>query len=219
MYRTPEWNYDPNEDIIDRMRKRKQKSFVNYSLVAINIIIFFLVELTGGADNAEHMIQCGAAYTPLLQEGEYYRLFTSMFLHFDLRHLLNNMVLLFFLGDYVERYLGKIKYIIVYLGGGILGSLFSYRIEIQQGESVISAGASGAIFAVLGSMVMLLLINRGRLEDLSLLRVAVMAGLSLYVGFQSSGVDGFAHLGGFIGGMLLTAVIGMMQKIRRKQSR
>ncbi len=200
-------HYNPNEDIIDRMRKRPQKSIVNYLLVAANLILFLLLELTGGSENTEHMIRWGAAYTPLIQGGEYYRLFTCMFLHFGLQHLLNNMLLLFFLGDYMERFLGKVRYLILYLLGGFLASLFSYWTELRQGREVVSAGASGAIFALLGGLVVLLLLHRGRLEDLSLPRVLLMAVLSLVVGFQSSGVDAMAHLGGFLAGAGLTFML------------
>lgn len=207
MQNIPEWQYHPNEDIIDRMRRRRQKCIMNLIIIAVNVILFLAAEATGGSENTEHMVRLGASYTPLVEGGEYWRLFTSMFLHFGLAHLLNNMVLLFFLGDYMERFLGKVRYLILYLGGGILGNIFSYWSELQQGRQVVSAGASGAIFAVLGGLVVLLLIHRGRLEDLSLPRVLLMAALSLYVGFRSAGVDGFAHLGGFLGGALLTAAM------------
>ncbi len=207
MQNIPEWQYHPNEDIIDRMRRRRQKCIMNLIIIAVNVILFLAAEATGGSENTEHMVRLGASYTPLVEGGEYWRLFTSMFLHFGLAHLLNNMVLLFFLGDYMERFLGKVRYLILYLGGGILGNIFSYWSELQQGRQVVSAGASGAIFAVLGGLVVLLLIHRGRLEDLSLPRVLLMAALSLYVGFRSAGVDGFAHLGGFLGGALLAAAM------------
>ena len=207
MQNIPEWQYHPNEDIIDRMRRRRQKCIMNLIIIAVNVILFLAAEATGGSENTEHMVRLGASYTPLVEGGEYWRLFTSMFLHFGLAHLLNNMVLLFFLGDYMERFLGKVRYLILYLGGGILGNIFSYWSELQQGRQVVSAGASGAIFAVLGGLVVLLLIHRGRLEDLSLSRVLLMAALSLYVGFRSAGVDGFAHLGGFLGGALLAAAM------------
>lgn len=207
MQNIPEWQYHPNEDIIDRMRRRRQKCIMNLIIIAVNVILFLAAEATGGSENTEHMVRLGASYTPLVEGGEYWRLFTSMFLHFGLAHLLNNMVLLFFLGDYMERFLGKVRYLILYLGGGILGNIFSYWSELQQGRQVVSAGASGAIFAVLGGLVVLLLLHRGRLEDLSLPRVLLMAALSLYVGFRSAGVDGFAHLGGFLGGALLAAAM------------
>ena len=153
------------------------------------------------------MIRWGAAYTPLIQAGEYYRLFTCMFLHFGFQHLLNNMLLLFFLGDYVERFIGKVRYLILYLAGGFLASLFSYLQDLQQGQDTVSAGASGAVFAVLGGLIVLILLHRGRLEDLTLPRVLIMALLSLWVGFQSVGVDGFAHLGGFLAGAALMLLL------------
>ena len=210
MQNIPEWQYHPNEDIIDRMRRRRQKCIMNLIIIAVNVILFLAAEATGGSENTEHMVRMGASYTPLVEGGEYWRLFTSMFLHFGLAHLLNNMVLLFFLGDYMERFLGKVRYLILYLGGGILGNIFSYWSELQQRRQVVSAGASGAIFAVLGGLVVLLLIHRGRLEDLSLPRVLLMAALSLYVGFRSAGVDGVAHLGGFLGGALLAAAMKLL---------
>ena len=215
MQNTPEWQYHPNEDIIDRMRRRKQKCVINLIIIAVNVLVFLAAELTGGSENAEHMVQMGASYTPYVAGGEYYRLFTSMFLHFGLAHLLNNMVLLFFLGDYMERFLGKVRYLILYLGGGFLGNVFSFWAELRQGREVVSAGASGAIFAVLGGLVILLLIHRGRMEDLSLPRVLLMAALSLYVGFRSAGVDGFAHLGGFLGGALLTVIMKLLPGRRK----
>ena len=140
-----------NEDIIDRMIKRKDKSWANLCLIGANLLLFLLVELTGSTGDTAQMIRWGAAYTPLIQAGEYYRLFTCMFLHFGFQHLLNNMLLLFFLGDYVERFIGKVRYLILYLAGGFLASLFSYLQDLQQGQDTVSAGASGAVFAVLGA--------------------------------------------------------------------
>ncbi len=203
----PEDYYNPGEDAIERMLRRKDKSWVNYCLMAACLVLFLLTELTGDSEDALHMVRWGAAYTPLIREGETWRLFTCMFLHFGFQHLLNNLLLLFFLGDYVERALGKVRYLILYLGGGMAASLFSYWQDLRQGQDTVSAGASGAIFAVLGGLVALLLLNRGRLEDLTLPRVLLMAGLSLLVGFQSVGVDGFAHLGGFLAGVLLLLIL------------
>ena len=196
-----------NEDIIDRMIKRKDKSWANLCLIGANLLLFLLVELTGSTGDTAQMIRWGAAYTPLIQAGEYYRLFTCMFLHFGFQHLLNNMLLLFFLGDYVERFIGKVRYLILYLAGGFLASLFSYLQNLQQGQDTVSAGASGAVFAVLGGLIVLILLHRGRLEDLTLPRVLIMALLSLWVGFQSVGVDGFAHLGGFLAGAALMLLL------------
>lgn len=216
-------SYDPNEDIVDRMRKRSKNS-INRFLVISNVLVFLAVTLTGGTESTRHMIDSGAAYAPLIAEGEYYRLFTSMFLHFGIQHLTNNMLLLLFLGDYLERAVGKLRYLVIYLGGGIIGNLCSYLHElflIKTGKApAVSAGASGAIFAAVGAMLVLLAFRKGKLEDLTFRRMAIMAGLSLMVGFQSSNVDNFAHLGGFFAGAFLMAVLYPgMEKIRKKGKR
>lgn len=216
-------SYDPNEDIVDRMWKRSKNS-INLFLVISNVLVFFAVTLTGGTESTRHMIDSGAAYAPLITEGEYYRLFTSMFLHFGIQHLTNNMLLLLFLGDYLERAVGKFRYLVIYLGGGIIGNLCSYLHElflIKTGKApAVSAGASGAIFAAVGAMLVLLAFRKGKLEDLTFRRMAIMAGLSLMVGFQSSNVDNFAHLGGFFAGAFLMAVLYPgMEKIRKKGKR
>ena len=117
--------YDSGEDALERILHRKQKSWVMLVILVINVAVFFYAEATEGSDDVQHMIKLGAAYTPLIRQGEYYRLFTSMFLHFGPGHLFSNMLALFFLGDFMERYLGKIGFLLVYLGGGLCGNLFS----------------------------------------------------------------------------------------------
>lgn len=191
-----------NEDIIDEMR-RSPVCWMNYIIIGINIVVFVLVEATGSSLDAAHMVKWGAAYTPLIKQGEYYRLFTCMFLHFGIEHLLNNMFLLFFVGYYLEQSMGKIWYLIIYLGGGLLGSLSSWAMEIAQGTEIVSAGASGAIFAVLGALVIIVWGYRGHKGNLSVRRLLAMIAFSVYVGFRSTGVDNLAHVGGLIGGALL----------------
>ena len=205
-----------NEDFIEQMIHRKDKSIVNFIIIAVNIAVFFIVETTGGSDDLYHMLDCGASFAPLIQSGEYYRLFTCMFLHFGFQHLFSNMLLLFFVGDYMERYLGKIKYLILYIGGGLCGNLLSYAIELKNGENVVSAGASGAIFAVLGGLAVSALINKGRLYELSLKRILLMVALSLWTGFTSTGVDGFAHLGGFLGGGAIACIYALPSIFKKR---
>ena len=112
--------YNPNEDFIERML-RNPKNVLNLIMIAVNILVFLLVTLTGGSNDMENMIRWGAAYTPLIQAGETYRLFTSMFLHFGISHLFNNMLLLLFVGDYLEKTVGKPVYLAVYMLGGLAG--------------------------------------------------------------------------------------------------
>ena len=80
-----------------------KKAPVTVLLILANILVFTAVEFTGGSEDTMHMLQCGAAYTPAIMQGEYYRIFTSMFLHFGPQHLGNNMLVLFVLGGRLER--------------------------------------------------------------------------------------------------------------------
>ena len=97
----------------------------------------------------------------IIQGGEYYRLFTCMFLHFGIEHLLNNMLVLFVLGSRLEQVIGKIKFLLIYLIGGVLGNVISLLIELRTQDFAVSAGASGAVFAVMGAMIYIVIRNKG----------------------------------------------------------
>lgn len=188
--------------------KRKPMDICNKALVALNLIVFVILEFLGDTEDATFLFEHGAMFPDaVLAQGEWYRLFSCMFLHFGIRHLGNNMVVLFCLGDIMERTMGHVKYVILYLLSGLCGSLLSMEIMLRTGDYAVSAGASGAIFGVIGGLIYVLARNRGRLGDLTAQRLIVMAALSLYLGFTSSGVDNYAHLGGLLAGMALGALL------------
>ena len=185
-----------------------RKELVTAGLILLNILVFFAVEFTGSSQNTMHMLDCGAAYTPMIvQGGEYYRLFTCMFLHFGIEHLLNNMLVLFVLGSRLERVIGKIKFLLIYLLGGVLGNVISLYLELHAQNFAVSAGASGAVFAVMGAMIYIVIRNKGRLGDLSMRQILIMAAFSLYFGFASTGVDNTAHVAGMVSGFLLAVLL------------
>src|SRR5699024_3481221 len=129
---------------------------VNLCMVLLNILVFVVLEFWGNTEDPGFMLGHGASFVPLIVErGEYYRLFTSMFLHFGIEHLFNNMLVLIFLGDMLEKLAGKWRYLLIYLLGGLGGNLLSLAMELRSGEFAVSAGASGAIFAVIGALVFL----------------------------------------------------------------
>ena len=190
------------------MLEELKKEPVTAALMLINLIVFVFVEATGGSQDTMHMIECGAAYTPyILEQGEYYRIFTCMFLHFGIEHLANNMLVLFVLGQRLEPILGKIRFLVIYLLGGMGGSVVSLLMDLKGQEFFISAGASGAVFAVMGAMIYVLLRNRGRVADLSAKQILIMAAYSVYFGFAAGGVDNAAHLGGMACGFVLAALL------------
>ena len=185
-----------------------RKEPVTAGLILLNILVFLAVEFTGSSQNTMHMLDCGAAYTPMIvQGGEYYRLFTCMFLHFGIEHLLNNMLVLFVLGSRLERVIGKIKFLLIYLLGGVLGNIISLYLELHAQNFAVSAGASGAVFAVMGAMIYIAIRNKGRLGDLSMRQILIMAAFSLYFGFASTGVDNTAHVAGMVSGFLLAVLL------------
>ena len=192
------------ENTLEEFRKEP----VTFLLILINVLVFLVSDLTGYSQDVMHMLDLGAAYTPLITEGgEVYRLFTSMFLHFGIAHLLNNMLVLFVLGSRLERAAGKIRFLVIYLLGGVAGNVISLLLELNRCDYSVSAGASGAVFAVMGAMIYIVVRNRGWLEDLSWRQIVVMALFSLYFGFASSGVDNAAHVGGLISGGILAVIL------------
>ena len=181
---------------------------VNLWMVLVNILVFLFLCFRGDVESGRFLLEHGAMYTPLVyEEGEFWRLFTSMFLHFGLQHLVYNMLLLLFMGDMLERHVGAWRYLIIYLGGGLAGNLLSMAVELWTGSCAVSAGASGAIFAVIGALVFLVIRNGGRLPGISGRRLVLMAILSIAEGFTVPGVDNMAHIGGFLGGFLLCALL------------
>ena len=193
---------------------RQTKSFaqeftpVNTALVIINIAVFAVMTFAGSTEDVGFMLGHGAMFVPsVLENKEIYRFFTCMFLHFGFMHLAGNMVVLMFLGDNVERAVGKYKFIIIYILGGLFGSVGSFVYALVYNPGIVSAGASGAIFALIGALLWLVIRNKGRLEDMTTLRMCVLIAYALYNGITSENVDMAAHLFGLLGGFLVAVVV------------
>lgn len=198
-------NRSTAEELRDFLKSRK---LCNLCIVILNIAVFFILEVLGNTKDARFMLAHGAMYEPLvIEQGEYYRLFTSMFLHFSLEHLAYNMLLLLFIGDMLEAAVGKVRYLLIYLIGGLAGNLLSLAVSLSTGDYGVSAGASGAIFAVLGALVCLMLRRWRQVSDAQRKRLLLMAVLSLAQGFTETGVDNMAHLGGFLGGAVVCFLV------------
>lgn len=184
-----------------------KKAYVNGLLIALNVLFFLYLEITGSSENVYFMYTKGAMSAPaVLEDGEYYRLLTAMFMHFGIRHIMNNMLVLFVLGDNLERALGHVKYLIFYLLCGI-GSNWVSMMAHSTDTMTVSAGASGAIFGVVGGLLYVVTANKGRLEDLSTRQLVIMIFFSLYLGYTSAGVDNTAHLSGLVIGIVLAIIL------------
>ena len=186
----------------------QKKAVCTMGIVLINVIVFLYLSFQGMTESGSFILKHGGLYIPYMQQyGEYYRLVTSMFLHFGFAHLCNNMVILFFTGWNLELEIGKIKFLLIYFLGGIGGNLLSAVEEVWTGEYAVSAGASGAIFAVIGALLYIAIRNHGHIGNISGKGIIFMVFCSLYAGFTSTGVGNFAHIGGFVSGFLLAVLL------------
>ncbi|HZJ83026.1 MAG TPA: rhomboid family intramembrane serine protease [Clostridia bacterium] len=181
--------------------------YVSYTLLGANIIIWLLMSFFGIIfkwDQNLQLLVFGAKVNVLVAQGQYWRLFSAMFLHIGLLHLLFNCYALYIYGPAVEKLYGKVKFTLVYIVSGLMGSLLSYTFSPRP-----AAGASGAIFGLLGSLLYF------RKERKSLFQRAFGPGLvmiiviNLMFGFIQPGIDNWGHIGGLLGGYLMGHGLGL----------
>ena len=186
-----------------------KKPIVTYSLIFICILVFILMYVLGnGSTDNYTLLVFGANVDTLTKNGDYYRLFTSMFLHIGILHLLCNMYSLYIIGKEVENVFGKVKYLIIYLLSGIAGSILSLAFN----HNTICAGASGAIFGLLGALLYFGYYYRTYLGVTLTRSIIPVIVLNLIIGFTSSGIDNAAHIGGLVGGILIAMAVGVPDK-------
>lgn len=197
---------------------RNNKPIITYILIFINIVMFVLMYMLGnGSENTNTLIDFGANYILLTKAGEYYRLITSGFLHIGVIHLLLNMYSLYIVGSQVEYFYGKVKYTIIYLFSLIMGSLFTVALS---SVNTVSAGASGAIFGLLGSILYFGIKYRGYIGNSLVNQIVPVVVLNLIIGFTTPGIGNAAHIGGLIGGYLISMAVGIgIDKKEQRSSR
>lgn len=153
----------------------------------------------------------------VIEQKQFYRIFTCNFIHADLSHLAGNMIFLVALGQMLEDTIGHLKFCIVYLAAGITGSVFSLMQSWLSGEYYLSVGASGAVFGLVGALLFMVIMNNGRFANISLSRILLAVVYIVYSGMRTPYIDNAAHIGGIIGGvlfMMLIYIFGCVQKGR-----
>jgi rhomboid protease GluP len=166
-------------------------------LVAIGLM-FVAETVAGGSTQTEVLVRLGAKVTPLIAQGEYWRLFTAMFLHIGILHLAFNGYALLAIGTELERLFGSPRFVAIYLLSGLFGTAASYAFSYS-----IAAGASGAIFGLIGALAAFFTLHRERLGAWGRARlgnIAFLVAINLFLGFTQPGIDNLAHLGGLVSG-------------------
>lgn len=187
-----------------------------YILMGVNIVVFLAMTVFGalnglglsGSQDSRVLLIFGAMHNQLIAQGDYYRLLTSMFLHIGLIHLLFNTYALFILGQDVERLYGAGRFLLIYFLGGLGGSLASF--VLSANPRGVSAGASGAIFALIGASIAYFYLHRqtfGPRGQAQLRSLLMLAGINLVFGFTIPFINNLAHMGGLVFGALLGWVL------------
>ncbi len=179
--------------------------YFTYVLIAINCIFFFVPIILG---QYKYVIDMFCVHGPSVRAGDYYRLLTGIFLHGSILHLFFNSYSLYIIGSQIESYLGKIKFLIIYFFSGLCGSLLS--ITLSGGTA--SIGASGAIFGLMGALCYFGYYYRVYLGNVLKSQLIPLIALNLGMGFILNGIDNYAHIGGLIGGIIITKALGVKDK-------
>lgn len=188
---------------------KPKKPVITYALIIINVLVFLLMYKFGrGSTDIQTLVNFGANNASLVKAGDIYRLFTAIFLHIGVMHLLFNMYALYIIGTQIETFYGKFKFIIIYLLGGIAGNLLANIFE----QTSLGAGASGAIFALLGAYLYFGYHYRVYLGSTIKGQIMPVILLNLLIGFSTPGISNASHIGGVIAGIILSMALGVPNK-------
>lgn len=224
-----EWDRDPDiiegeYEIIDEwdasgtyddwsnggMRMDPRPPYVTYVILGLNVAVWLIMSFIGTVFDINlnyQLVYFGAKVNELIAAGQYWRLFTAMFLHVGVMHLLFNSYALYIYGPIAEKLYGKIRFAVIYVLSGMMGSLFSYLFSLNP-----AAGASGAIFGLMGSLLYFRKRNRTLFKRVFGPRLFIIIGINLLFGFIQPGIDNWGHIGGLIGGFLAANAVGLYRE-------
>ncbi|MCB8816340.1 rhomboid family intramembrane serine protease [Desulfosporosinus shakirovi] len=187
------------------INKRAEKEFIpflTYIFLGINLIVFILMTLAGGSTEQRVLIAFGAKVNTLIQAGEVWRLLTSTFIHIGYLHLVFNLYALWSLGPFSEERFGHGRFFVIYIMSGLGGSIASFFFS-----SALSAGASGAIFGLLGSLLYYSLKRPLLWKSGFGMNLVIVILINFGFGLTQPGIDNFAHLGGLLMGIITTVLL------------
>lgn len=188
-----------------RMRRLDQTPYMTVGIIGIMVLVYLAMTLAGGSTNVNVLIQFGAKLNILIQEGQWWRLITPVFLHMGFTHIFMNMLTLYFVGIQLEAAFGHWRYLGIFLLAGIGGNVASFCFN-----SSLSAGASTAIFGLFGAFLML---GESFGQDPTIRQLArtFLAFIVMNLAFDlfSPGIDLAGHVGGLVAGFLAGYLVGV----------
>jgi len=206
-------NYEETKKAEDVFSKKKP--IMTYIFIGICLALYIITALQSVNVielNPNVLYRNGALVNFNMMDNNYlelYRLVTSVFLHGGLLHLLCNLYSLYVIGPQLESFFGKIKYTIIFIGSGVIGNLLSMAF-LQ--DTYVSVGASGAIFGLLGALLYFGYHYRVYLSGVIRSQIIPLIILNLSIGFIATSINNLAHIGGLIGGVLLSMAVGVKYK-------
>ncbi|WP_310602480.1 rhomboid family intramembrane serine protease [Anaerosporobacter sp.] len=192
---------------------------ITCGIILINVIIFIIMDWSVDWSTYNMFVeQGGVSYEMTIMKHQYYRALTSMFIHADINHLFGNMMVLYFIGTQVEKRLGRVRYTILYFIGGLVATITSLGYNrVQETITTLSIGASGAIFAVVGAMVVIVIFNKMDFEEIGIRRLLFFVAITIINGLNTQQVDNAAHIGGLVAGLLLGQVLYESSKRKKRR--
>lgn len=186
--------------------KIRTAPYVTIALILVNVAYFTLIATRGSLSDTGYMLKMGANYgVYVFERGQVWRIVTSMFIHFSFSHLAGNMFYLGIAGYNLEKTAGHLKFFLIYMLSGIGAGVISAGYYYLTSANTISAGASGAVYGLIGAMLFVTFKNRGRLRSPQMfLRIGIIIVFLYYSNFAETSVDGAAHIAGFVLGLLLS---------------
>ncbi len=168
----------------------------------VNILIWIFLEILGNSKNPISLIEFGALFGPFVSNGDYWRFFSSIFIHIGIIHLLFNQIAILIFIRLNESIYGNLKLLIIYIFSGLFANLLSYYLTPFN----ISAGSSGAIFGIAGSYLAFLLYQKPK-EPIekreNLIGISIIILINLLYGITDTRIDNWAHIGGLISGFIM----------------
>ncbi len=186
------------------------KPRVTYVLLGLILVAFLAETVLGGSTRMQVLVMLGAQVNLLVWEGEMWRFLTAMFLHIGVTHLMFNGWALYSLGRDVEAFYGSGRFTVIYFCAGLFGGLAYYLLGAPQTAVTVSAGASGAVFGIIGAELAFWLRNRelfGAFSRQRLINLGILVAINLFFGFTIPGINNLAHLGGLASGFLLALAL------------